>query len=77
MFNNRLLFSLLFSGNFCGGQDLDGGGESRDREDPPVPPYGKTLMTSQTQSCKTTKNSSAILEIFCSICLKFLQVDKA
>ena len=29
--NNRLLFSLLFSGNFCGGQGFDGGGQSHDR----------------------------------------------
>ena len=30
--NNRLLFSPLFSGNFCGGgQSLDGGGPSRDQ----------------------------------------------
>ena len=28
--NNRLLFSLLFSGNFCGGQGFDGGGQSRE-----------------------------------------------
>ena len=30
IFINRLLFSLLFSGNFCGGQGLDGGAHSRD-----------------------------------------------
>ena len=40
--NNRLLFSLLFSGNFCGGQGLDGGdkvvmGRS------PSPPTRETL----------------------------------
>ena len=28
--NNRILFFLLFSGNFCGGQGLDGGRQSRD-----------------------------------------------
>ena len=29
--NNTLLFSLLFSGNFCGrGQGFDGGGQSHD-----------------------------------------------
>ena len=49
IFNNRLLFensrplsSLLFSGNFCGGEGLDG----RDKVvmgDPPVIPLGKTL----------------------------------
>ena len=26
IFNNRLLFSLLFSGSFCGGQDCNGVG---------------------------------------------------
>ena len=28
--NNMLLFPLSFSGNFCGGQGLDGRGQSRD-----------------------------------------------
>ena len=40
IFNNRLLFQNnmpLFSGNFCGGQGLDGGGHSRDRENPQSP----------------------------------------
>ena len=48
IFNNRLLFensrplfSLLFSGNFCGG-GLDGG-DKVVMGDPPVPPLGKTL----------------------------------
>ena len=41
-FNNRLLFSLLFSGNFfLVGQGLDGEGESRDSS--PVSPPEKTL----------------------------------
>ena len=40
--NNRILFSLLFSGNFCGrGQGLDGGGHSRDGFS--SPPLRKTL----------------------------------
>ena len=46
IFNNRLLFEnnmLLFSVNFCGGQGLDGGGQSRDGGIPPVPSLGKTL----------------------------------
>ena len=34
--NNKLLFSLLFSGNFVGEQGLDGGGHSRDGGDPPT-----------------------------------------
>ena len=34
IFNNRSLFSLLFSGNFCGGQGFDGRGQRRDRENP-------------------------------------------
>ena len=33
IFNNRLYFSSLFSGNFCGGgQGLDGGGQCHDRK---------------------------------------------
>ena len=36
--NNRLLFLLLFSGNFCGrGQGLDGGGQSHDGGIPQCP----------------------------------------
>ena len=49
IFNNRLLFensrplfSLLFSGNFCGGEGLDGGDKVM-MGDPPFPPLGKTL----------------------------------
>ena len=41
IFNYRPLFKnsrLLFSGNFCGGQGIDGGGQSRDRGIPPVLP---------------------------------------
>ena len=39
--NNRLLFSLLFSGNFCEGeQGLDEGRQSRDRGEAAL---GKTL----------------------------------
>ena len=41
IFNSRLLFSLLFSGNLLGGQGLDGEGESCDSS--PVPPPEKTL----------------------------------
>ena len=37
--NDRLLLSLLFSGNVC-----DGGGQSGDRGILPVPPQGKTLL---------------------------------
>ena len=37
IFNNRLLFSLLFSGNFCGGQGFDGGGKVV-MGDPQFPP---------------------------------------
>ena len=33
--NNKLLFSLLFSGNFCGEQGLDGGEQSRDGGESP------------------------------------------
>ena len=47
IFNNRLLFensrplfSLLFSGNFCGGEGLDGG-DKVVMGDSPVPPLGK------------------------------------
>ena len=40
--NNRILFFLLFSGNFRGGQGLDGGGQSCDGGSP-SPPLGKTL----------------------------------
>ena len=36
--NNMILFSPLFSGNFCGGQGCDGEGQSRDKGDPLVPP---------------------------------------
>ena len=36
--NNRLLFSILFFGNFCGmGQSLDGGRQSRDGGSPSTP----------------------------------------
>ena len=35
--NNRLLFSLLFSGNFCKGQCFGEGERSRDREIPNSP----------------------------------------
>ena len=38
---NRLLFKnyiLLFSGTFVRGQGFDGGRQSHDRGDPPVPP---------------------------------------
>ena len=38
IFNNRLVFSLLFSGNFCGGQGLDGGVQSHDG-DPSSPSH--------------------------------------
>ena len=41
--NNRLLFSLLFSGNFVGGQGFDGG-DKVVMGDPPVHPLGKTLI---------------------------------
>ena len=37
--NSRLLFSLLFSGNFFGGQFFEGG----DKVVMGVPPLGKTL----------------------------------
>ena len=43
IFNNGLLFKnnrLLFSKNFCQGSNSDGGGQSRERGDPPL---GKTL----------------------------------
>ena len=40
IFNNSLLFSLLSSGTFCGGQGLDGGRQSRDRG---IPPSGTTI----------------------------------
>ena len=35
-------FSYFFSGNFCGGEGLDGG-DKVVMWDPPVPPLGKTL----------------------------------
>ena len=52
IFNNGLLFSLLFSGNFYRGQGLDRGGQSPNGEIPPVPPLGKTLdlMLKDSQS---------------------------
>ena len=39
IFNNRLLFSLLFFGNFVGGQGFDEGRQSHNGgiQDPPVP----------------------------------------
>ena len=39
-----LLLSLLFSGNFCGGQDRHGGRQSRDKGGGPrVSPLGNTM----------------------------------
>ena len=38
--NNRLLFSLLFSGNFCGGgQGCDGGEQSHAEGNPSSPSH--------------------------------------
>ena len=43
--NNRLLFSLLFSKTFCGGQGLDGGRQSCDGGSPSFPsPTRETLV---------------------------------
>ena len=41
--NNRLLFSLLLSGNFCRGQGCDGEEQSRDRVIPQLLSLGKIL----------------------------------
>ena len=43
IFSNRLLYSLLFLGNFCGGQGFDGGRQSCEGVSPSPPPLGKTL----------------------------------
>ena len=48
IFNNKLLFSLLFSGNFCGGgQGLDGGDKVVIGDPPSPPPLGKTLYSNR------------------------------
>ena len=44
-FINRLLFSLLFSGNFCGGDKALMEGDKVMIGGIPVPPLGKTLTT--------------------------------
>ena len=50
-FNNRLLFSLLFSGNFfLVGQGLDGEGESRDSS-PSLPTRENPDWCSQYSVC--------------------------
>ena len=38
-----LTIGYCFLETFVGGHGFDGGGQSRDRGDPPVPPQGKTL----------------------------------
>ena len=53
-FNNRLLFSLLFSGNFfLVGQGLDEEGESRDSS-PSVPTRENPDWCSQHSVCMST-----------------------
>ena len=49
-FNNRLLFSLLFSLNFLGGQGLDGEGESCDSS-PSIPTRENPDWCSQYSVC--------------------------
>ena len=43
LMNNRLLFSLLFSENLVGGQDLEGGGHKVVMGGSPQSPLVKTL----------------------------------